>query len=292
MVLLENLRFHDGETKNDAEFSKLLVDTTGAEVYVNDAFGCAHRAHSSTAGVADYIKGPKVAGLLLSKEINYLSGVVNEPQRPFAAIVGGAKVSTKINVLESLVEKSDKLIIGGAMMFTFLRAKGYTTGSSMVEEDAIPLAQKLLKTAEEEKTVLYIPEDVVVANKFAEDAESKIVEANAIPNDWVGVDIGPKSIKAIQHHLSTSKTIVWNGPMGVFEWEKFSKGTYAVAHSMAEATKRGAITIVGGGDSVLAVANCNESDNITHISTGGGASLEMLEGLVLPGVAVLDNSVV
>jgi len=290
VVLLENLRFHEGETKNSLEFAKQLVDTTSADVYVNDAFGCAHRAHSSTAGVVDYIAGPKVAGLLLSKELDYLSGVVNNPQRPFAAIVGGAKVSTKINVLESLVEKSDKLILGGAMIFTFLKANGLSVGSSMVEDDSLELAKKLMQRAEATNTCLYLPEDVVVADKFSEEAEFKVVSVNEIPDGWVGLDIGPKSVAAIQKHIEECKTIVWNGPMGVFEWPNFENGTFSVGRAMADATDRGAVTIVGGGDSVLAVERCGLTSRMSHISTGGGASLELLEGLVLPGVAVLDKA--
>lgn len=290
VVLMENLRFHAGETKNDPDFAHELVKTASAEVYVNDAFGCAHRAHSSTAGVCDYIKGPKVAGLLLSKEIDYLSGVVNDPKRPFTAIVGGAKVSTKINVLEALVEKTDILILGGAMIFTFLKAQGLNVGSSMVEENSIELATKLMETAKAKGVLLYIPEDVVAAAKFSEEADYKVVNVNQIPEGWIGLDIGPKSASVIEKHILQSKTIVWNGPMGVFEWKNFEKGTFTVAKAVAEATDKGAVTIVGGGDSVLAVGKCGVASRMSHISTGGGASLELLEGLVLPGVAALDNT--
>lgn len=290
VIMLDNVRFHEGETKNDPEFSKKLVETTSADIYVNDAFGCAHRAHSSTAGVVEFIDGPKVAGLLLKKEVDYLSGVVNNPKRPFAAIVGGAKVSTKIAVLEALVEKSDKVIIGGAMMFTFLKARGLNVGGSMVEDDSLDLAREVVALAAKKNVPLYIAEDVVIAKKFAEDAEFKVVSVEEIPDGWVGLDIGPKSIAAIQQLLSDCKTVVWNGPMGVFEWKNFQNGTFSVARAMGDATTRGAITIVGGGDSVAAVEHCGVADKISHISTGGGASLELLEGLVLPGVAVLDNA--
>lgn len=289
LLVLENVRFHAGETKNDLAFAQNLATSTGAQVFVNDAFGTAHRAHASTAGVAGFIPGPKVAGFLLDKELSYLKKSVDEPERPFAAIVGGAKVSTKISVLDSLLDKTDKLIIGGAMIFTFFKAQGLSVGESMVEEDALDVALACMKKAEANGVELILPKDVVIADKFAEDAAFKVVSIDQIPDDWLGLDVGPQFSAEVKAALAPCKTILWNGPMGVFEWENFSAGTFGVAQSMAECTARGAVTIVGGGDSVAAVEAAGLASQMSHISTGGGASLELLEGKELPGVAALDD---
>merc|ERR1719329_1362481 len=263
--LLENVRFYAEEEKNDKSFSKKLA--APFDMYVNDAFGTAHRAHSSTAGVTEFLS-PSVSGFLLQKELDYLGGAVDEPKRPFAAIVGGSKVSSKIGVIESLMAKCDKLIIGGGMVFTFLKAKGLKTGSSLVEEDKVALATELMKNA---------------------DANTKVAKVESIEDGWMGLDNGPESTKMIQKELEECKTIIWNGPMGVFEMEKFAAGTNDVAKTLAACTAKGAITIIGGGDSVAAVEAAGLADKMSHISTGGGASLELLEGLVLPGVAALDS---
>jgi len=286
-LLLENVRFYPQEEKNDAEFSKKLA--APFDLYVNDAFGTAHRAHSSTAGVAEFLK-PAVAGFLLQKELDYLDGAVSNPKRPFAAIVGGSKVSSKIGVIESLLAKCDKLVIGGGMVFTFLAARGLKVGSSLVEADKIELAKELEKKAAAKGVKLILPTDVVLADKFAADANTKVADVKNIPDGWMGLDNGPESTKMIQKELSDCKTIIWNGPMGVFEFDKFAKGTNDVAVTLAEATSKGAITIIGGGDSVAAVEKAGLADKMSHISTGGGASLELLEGLVLPGVAALNNA--
>lgn len=287
VVLLENVRFYPEEEKNDQEFAKKLA--ANADLYVNDAFGTAHRAHGSTAGVASFLK-PAVAGFLLQKELDYLQGAVENPKRPFAAIVGGSKVSSKISVIESMLNKVNKLILGGGMVFTFLKARGVNVGKSLVEEDQLELARKLEKIAAEKGVELFLAKDVVVADKFAADAESKIVDVNAIPADWMGLDIGPKSIEEIKNALSNTKTVIWNGPMGVFEFDKFAAGTNAIAHILADLTGKGATTIIGGGDSVAAVEKAGLAEKMSHISTGGGASLELLEGKVLPGVDVLNDA--
>ena len=287
VVLLENVRFYPEEEKNDQEFAKKLA--ANADLYVNDAFGTAHRAHGSTAGVASFLK-PAVAGFLLQKELDYLQGAVENPKRPFAAIVGGSKVSSKISVIESMLNKVNKLILGGGMVFTFLKARGVNVGKSLVEEDQLELARKLEKIAAEKGVELFLAKDVVVADKFAADAESKIVDVNAIPADWMGLDIGPKSIEEIKNALSNAKTVIWNGPMGVFEFDKFAAGTNAIAHILADLTGKGATTIIGGGDSVAAVEKAGLAEKMSHISTGGGASLELLEGKVLPGVDVLNDA--
>ena len=257
--------------------------------YVNDAFGTAHRAHSSTAGVTEFLK-PSVSGFLLQKELDYLDGAVSDPKRPFAAIVGGSKVSSKIGVIESLMAKCDKLIIGGGMVFTFLKAKGLKTGSSLVEEDKVDLAKDLMAKADKGGVKLILPDDVVLADKFAADANTKVAKVTDIEDGWMGLDNGPESTKMIQNELSDCKTIIWNGPMGVFEMEKFAAGTNDVAKTLAECTGKGAITIIGGGDSVAAVEKAGLADKMSHISTGGGASLELLEGLVLPGVDALTDA--
>jgi phosphoglycerate kinase len=257
--------------------------------YVNDAFGTAHRAHSSTAGVTEFLK-PSVSGFLLQKELDYLDGAVKDPKRPFAAIVGGSKVSSKIGVIESLMAKCDKLVIGGGMVFTFLKAKGLNTGTSLVEDDKVQLAKDLMAKAEKKGIKFILPTDVVLADKFAADANTKVAKVDKIEDGWMGLDNGPESTKMIQAELADCKTIIWNGPMGVFEMEKFAAGTNAVAKTLAECTAKGAITIIGGGDSVAAVEQAGLADKMSHISTGGGASLELLEGLVLPGVDALNNA--
>jgi phosphoglycerate kinase len=286
VLLLENVRFYKEEEKNDSEFAKKLA--ANADLYVNDAFGTAHRAHASTEGVTKFLQ-PSVAGFLLQKELDYLDGAVSQPKRPFVAIVGGSKVSSKITVIESLLDKVDKLIIGGGMVFTFYKAKGWKVGSSLVEEDKLDLANRLVEMAKAKGVELLLPTDVVIADKFAADANTKIVSAQEIPDGWMGLDIGPDSIKTFNSALADCKTVVWNGPMGVFEMEAFAKGTIAVANTLADITGKGAITIIGGGDSVAAVEQAGVADKMSHISTGGGASLELLEGKVLPGVAALDE---
>jgi phosphoglycerate kinase len=287
VVLLENVRFYPEEEKNDPTFAKKLA--ANADLYVNDAFGTAHRAHGSTEGVAAHLK-PAVAGFLLQKELDYLQGAVENPKRPFAAIVGGSKVSSKISVIESMLNKVNKLVLGGAMIFTFFKARGLNVGKSLVEDDQIELAKKLEKLAADKGVELLLASDVVVADKFAADAQSKVVEINNIPDDWMGLDIGPKTIAEITNALSDCKTVIWNGPMGVFEIVAFAKGTNAIAHALADLTSKGAVTIIGGGDSVAAVEKAGLAEKMSHISTGGGASLELLEGKVLPGVAALDEA--
>ncbi|CAL9751157.1 unnamed protein product [Musa acuminata subsp. burmannicoides] len=287
VLLLENVRFYKEEEKNDPEFAKKLASL--ADLYVNDAFGTAHRAHASTEGVTKYLK-PSVAGFLMQKELDYLVGAVSNPKKPFAAIVGGSKVSTKIGVMESLLEKVDILILGGGMIFTFYKAQGYSVGSSLVEEDKLNLATSLLEKAKSKGVSLLLPTDVVVADKFAADAESKIVPASGIPDGWMGLDIGPDSIKSFSGTLESTKTIIWNGPMGVFEYEKFAVGTEAIAKKLADLSGSGVTTIIGGGDSVAAVEKVGLAAKMSHISTGGGASLELLEGKTLPGVLALEDA--
>jgi len=286
-VMLENVRFYKGEEKNDPEFAKMLAKNS--TIYVNDAFGTAHRAHASTEGVTPFMKH-KVAGFLMEKELKFLKSAVSNPVKPFAAIVGGAKVSTKIPVIESLIEKCDKIFIGGGMIFTFYRAMGLSVGGSMVEEDFIPMAKDLMQKAEAKGVKFFLPEDVVVADEFKADANAKTVSAKEIPEGWMGLDIGPATLDKFGEELKQCKTVVWNGPMGVFEFDQFSKGTFGVANVLAEVTDAGGITIIGGGDSVAAVHKANLSSRMSHISTGGGASLEMLEGKDLPGVAALDDA--
>lgn len=287
VLLLENARFYKDEEKNIPEFAAKLAKNT--KIFVNDAFGTAHRAHASTEGVCNYVDY-KVSGFLLDKELIFLKGAVDAPKRPFAAVVGGAKVSTKIPVIESLIDKCDKIFIGGGMIFTFYRAMGISVGKSMVEEEFIPMAKELIDKAAAKGVKFFLPTDVVVANEFKADAESKNVPIREIPADWLGLDIGSESLSKFKEELLECKTVVWNGPMGVFEFEKFAKGTFGVAHTLAEVTEKGGITIIGGGDSVAAINAAKLQDKISHISTGGGASLEMLEGKVLPGVAALDNA--
>ena len=279
VCLLENLRFHKEEEKNDAEFAKKLASY--GEIYVNDAFGTAHRAHASTEGVAHYL--PAVAGYLIEKELRIMGGALENPARPFVAILGGAKVSDKIGVINNLIEKVDCLIIGGGMAYTFQKALGGSIGDSLLEADKIDLAKELMAKAEKKGVKLLLP---VIGDAFDNNCNFKTVDAMSIPDGWQGLDIGEKTREIFANEIKSAKTVVWNGPMGVFEMPNFAKGTEAVAKALAES---GAITIVGGGDSAAAVANLGYADKITHISTGGGASLEFLEGLILPGVAALND---
>lgn len=282
VALIENVRFHKEEEKNDPEFSKKLASL--AEIYVNDAFGTAHRAHASTAGVADYL--PSVCGYLIQKEISIMGGALTEPKRPFVAILGGAKVSDKIGVITNLIEKVDTLIIGGGMAYTFLKALGYPIGTSICENDKVELAKDIMAKAKEKGVKFLIPSDNKVADKYAADANFQIVDSDAIPDGWMGLDIGPKTEAVYAEAVKNAGTVVWNGPMGVSEWENFASGTIAVAKAVAESD---AISIIGGGDSAAAVENLGFADKMTHISTGGGASLEFLEGKVLPGIACLND---
>ncbi|NQV11417.1 MAG: phosphoglycerate kinase [Cyanobacteria bacterium] len=287
VVLLENVRFFAEEEKNDPGFAAKLAAL--ADVYVNDAFGAAHRAHASTAGVTENLK-PSVAGLLMEKELQYLQGAIDEPKRPLAAIVGGSKVSSKIGVLESLIDKCDKVLIGGGMIFTFYKARGLAVGKSLVEDDKLDLAKELEAKAKAKGVQLLLPTDVVLADAFSPDANTLTTAVDAIPDGWMGLDIGPDSLQAFQEALADCKTVIWNGPMGVFEFDKFAAGTNGVAHTLAELSSTGCCTIIGGGDSVAAVEKVGVAEKMSHISTGGGASLELLEGKVLPGVAALDDA--
>ncbi|TET40891.1 MAG: phosphoglycerate kinase [Elusimicrobia bacterium] len=285
VLLLENLRFRSGEETNDEKFAQQLASL--ADVFIQDAFGTVHRAHASTSGVPKHL--PSGAGFLLQKEIKYLKQALEEPERPFLAILGGAKISTKIGVINKLLSKVDSLILGGAMAYTFLRAENIGTGSSMVEEDKIDTAGEILKQASKKKVTVLLPLDHIIANKASEDAESKEISEVAIPEGWIGVDIGSFSVKRFSSAIKSAKTILWNGPMGIFEIDKFSQGTKAIAEAIAEATKKGSISIVGGGDSVAAVTKSGLQENVSHISTGGGAALEFLEGKELPGIAALKD---
>jgi phosphoglycerate kinase len=287
VLLLENVRFYKEEEKNDREFARKLA--ANADFYVNDAFGTAHRAHASTEGVTEFLS-PSVAGYLVEKELQYLQSAIEEPKRPLAAIIGGSKVSSKIGVIETLLEKCDKLIIGGGMIFTFYKARGLSVGKSLVEEDKLELAKSLEAKAKERGVALLLPTDIVSADKFAPDANATTVSIENIPADGMGLDIGPDSVKVFQAALADCKTVIWNGPMGVFEFDKFAAGTEAIAHTLAEIGKTGATTIIGGGDSVAAVEKVGLADQMSHISTGGGASLELLEGKILPGIAALDEA--
>ncbi|MBD2317009.1 phosphoglycerate kinase [Phormidium tenue] len=287
VALLENVRFYPEEEKNDPEFAKKLASL--ADIYVNDAFGTAHRAHASTEGVTKYIS-TSVAGFLLDKELQYLSGAIDNPKRPLAAIVGGSKVSSKIGVIETLLDKVDYLLLGGGMIFTFYKARGLSVGKSLVEEDKLDLARALEKKAAERGVKFLLPTDVVVADNFKPDANAQTVSIDNIPDGWMGLDIGPDSVKVFQEALSNCKSAIWNGPMGVFEFDKFAVGTEAIAHTLADLTATGTITIIGGGDSVAAVEKVGVADKMSHISTGGGASLELLEGKILPGIAALNEA--
>jgi phosphoglycerate kinase len=287
VIMLENTRFYKEETKNEPGFVEKLA--APFDLYVNDAFGTAHRAHASTEGVTKFLS-PSVSGFLLAKELEYLDGAVSNGEKPMAAIVGGSKVSTKITVLEALLDKCDVIIIGGGMVFTFLKAKGLGVGTSLVEDDFVETAKEVMEKAEKLGKKILLPSDIVVADKFDKDAETQIVAADAIPDGWMGLDNGPKTTEEQKEALADCKTIIMNGPMGVFEFEKFSKGTFGIVDILADLTKeKGAVTIIGGGDSVAATEQSGRAGDMSHISTGGGASLELLEGKVLPGVDALDE---
>ena len=282
IVLLENVRFESGEEKNDAELSKKFAQM--AEVFVNDAFGTAHRAHSSTTGVADYL--PAVSGFLIEKELNFLGETVNNPKRPFVAILGGKKVSDKIGVIDSLLEKVDTLMIGGAMAYTFFKAMGYNVGNSICELDKLDLATSLMEKAKAKGVKFMLPVDTKVGKEFDKDTESMVVSYKEIPDGWEGFDIGTETIKLYQEELKKAATVLWNGPVGLFEFDQFAVGTNAIAETLAQID---AVTVIGGGDSAAAIEKAGLSDKMTHISTGGGASLEFLEGKALPGIEALQD---
>ncbi len=282
IVLLENVRFYAGETKNDQELAKNLASL--ADIFVNDAFGTAHRAHASTAGVTEYL--PAYAGFLIEKELDFMGGALSNPAKPFVAVIGGAKVSSKIGVLKNLLGKVDSLIIGGGMAYTFFKAEGTPIGASLCEDDFLEEAKSFLEEAKNSPTEVLFPEDILVADAFAEDANTQLVEHDAIPEGWLGLDVGPKAIEAFEKKLKEAKTVVWNGPLGVFEMDKFATGTNAIAKAVAASD---AVSIIGGGDSVAAIYKAGVVDQVSHISTGGGASLEFLEGKELPGIAALKD---
>ena len=289
VLLLENLRFYKDEEKNNPEFAEKLA--AYGDVYVNDAFGTAHRAHASTEGVTHFIK-TCAAGYLIEKELKYLAGAINDPKRPLTAILGGSKISGKIDVLDNLLKIADKILIGGGMMFTFYKAMGLNIGKSILEEDKIELAKEVLEKAKSLNKELILPMDIVIADKFENTANIKSVDFDKITNDlndWMGMDIGAKSIEKFKSEILNSRTIVWNGPMGVFEMDNFAKGTFEIAKALADATSNGAVTIIGGGDSAAAIAKAGLEEKVSHVSTGGGASLEFLEGKVLPGIAALNE---
>jgi len=288
ILLLENLRFHAEEKKNDPEFAEKLAAL--GDIYVNDAFGSAHRAHASTQGVTRYFE-QAVAGFLMEKELRYLHDAVTNPERPFAAILGGAKISGKIDVVESLLSKVDTLIIGGGMVFTFAKAMGYAIGDSLLEEDRVEMAREIMARASNSKVKLLFPVDIVVASDITPDVKTQVVPIKSVPDGMKGLDIGPDSIKRFADALADARTIIWNGPMGVFECPPFAVGTFAIARLLAELTDKGATTVVGGGDSAAAVARAGLQDKLSHISTGGGASLEFLQGKSLPGIAALTDQV-
>ncbi|HHV74624.1 MAG TPA: phosphoglycerate kinase [Thermoanaerobacterium sp.] len=282
VLLLENVRFHAEEEKNDPDFSKELASL--ADVFVNDAFGTAHRAHASTTGVASYL--PAVSGFLIEKELNFMGGALENPERPFVAILGGAKVSDKIGVITNLLDKVDSLLIGGGMAYTFIKAEGHEIGKSLLEEDKLELAKDLIEKAKQKGVKLLLPVDTVVSAELKSGVPYEVVDIDKMPNDKIGVDIGPKTIEEFSKVIKGAKTVVWNGPMGVFEIREFAKGTEAIAKAMSEC---GGTTIIGGGDSAAAVEQLGYADKVSHISTGGGASLEFLEGKVLPGIAALND---
>jgi phosphoglycerate kinase len=286
VLLLENLRFYKEEKKNDPEFAKKLASL--ADAYVNDAFGTSHRAHASTVGVTRYFD-QVVSGLLLEKELIYLKDKLEDPERPYTAILGGAKISGKIDTIRHLLNKVDNLIVGGGMIFTFFKAMGYEIGKSLVEEDKVDLAKETLEAVKDSSVQFLLPVDVVIAEAFENDAPSSIVNVDEIKPDQIGMDIGPRSIKQFAEIIKSSKTVLWNGPMGVFEMPNFARGTEAVCMAVAEATEKGAISVVGGGDSASAVKKLGFDDKISHVSTGGGASLELISGLTLPAVAEIDE---
>jgi len=282
IVLLENVRFYKEETNNDESFSKELADDN--DLYVNDAFGTAHRAHASTEGVTKYLPG--VAGFLIRKELDFLGGALEEPKRPFMAVIGGAKVSSKISVLRNLIPKVDTLIIGGGMAYTFFKAMGYEVGNSILEPDFVEEARIIMAEAQAQNTELLLPTDTIIADDFSNDANTNVVPSNQIPAGWEGLDVGPETASAWAEKVKTAATVVWNGPVGAFEMEAFSKGTRAIAEALAESK---AITIIGGGDSAAAIKKFGLTGKMSHISTGGGASLEFLEGKALPGIVALQD---
>ncbi len=286
IVLLENVRFHPEETKNDPEFSRKLA--AHGDVFVNDAFGSSHRAHCSVAGITEFLQ-PAASGYLLQKEIEYLKNSVENPKRPFVAVLGGAKVSDKIGVIENLITKVNTIIIGGGMTYTFYKAKGLPIGNSMLEADKVELAGSLMEKAKANNVEIMLPVDSVVGREFKEDTETKTVPEDGIEDGWMALDIGPKSAELFGDEIKKAKTVIWNGPMGVFEMEAFAKGTFAVAGAMSTATEDGAITIIGGGDSASAIKKAGLEEKVSHVSTGGGASLEYLEGKELPGIASLTD---
>jgi len=288
VLLLENLRFHAEEEKNDPAFAQQLAEL--GDVYINDAFGSAHRAHASTEGVTKFIK-VCASGYLMQKELDYLGEAISNPVRPFTAILGGSKISGKIDVIENLLPKVDYLLIGGGMAYTFYKAMGYEIGTSLLEAEKIELAKEMLVKFKTSKTKVILPKDNVVAAEFKNESPSSIVDADKIPADKMGLDIGPKTIEEFKDIILKSKTVIWNGPMGVFEFDNFAKGTNTIAAALAEATTKGAVTIIGGGDSAAAIKKAGLDDKVSHVSTGGGASLEFLEGKVLPGVEALNDDV-
>ena len=286
IILLENLRFHKEEESNDQEFSRALAEL--GEVYVNDAFGAAHRAHASTEGVTRHVN-PALSGLLMEAEITYLQEALRRPARPFVAILGGAKISGKIEVIENLLDKVNTLIIGGGMSYTFFKSMGLEIGNSLLEEDRLDVAQKLIDRCREQEVDLLLPNDIVVADGFSDSAQTNVVSRNSMPIGWEGVDIGPETRKLYSERISKAGTVIWNGPVGVFEIEAFSHGTRAITEALASATKQGTTSVIGGGDTAAAIVKMNCADAMTHISTGGGASLECMGGRVLPGVAALTD---
>ncbi|HRN25547.1 MAG: phosphoglycerate kinase [Ignavibacteriaceae bacterium] len=286
VLILENVRFHVEEEKNDPAFAKQLAEL--GDVYINDAFGSAHRAHASTEGITKFIK-ISAAGYLMQKELDYLGGAISNPKRPYIAILGGAKISGKIDVINNLLSKVDTLIVGGGMAFTFYKAEGKEIGTSLLEAEKIDLAKEVLANAKKSGIKFMLPVDVVVAAEFNNDSPSTVVSVDAIPADKMGLDIGPETIKLFSDELRNAKTIVWNGPMGVFEMDNFATGTNSIAQVLADVTAKGAITIIGGGDSAAAITKAGLKDKVSHVSTGGGASLEFLEGKALPGVVALND---
>jgi phosphoglycerate kinase len=285
VLLLENLRYHPEEKKGDRDFAQKLADL--ADVYVNDAFGTAHRAHASTTVIAQFFPNDKMFGFIMENELKSLEKVLKKPESPFTAILGGAKVSSKITVIEQLLDKVDRLIIVGGMTYTFIKAQGGDIGNSLVENDYIETAEKVLKAAKEKGIELHFPADSVAGNNFSNDAEKQVTESDEIPEGWMGMDIGPKAIKELSEVIESSKTVLWNGPAGVFEMDNFAEGTIELAKALVRATKKGAFTLVGGGDSVAAIKKYNLEDEVSYVSTGGGAMLEFLEGKSLPGIEAI-----
>jgi phosphoglycerate kinase len=286
IVVMENVRFYPEETKNNPEFSKKLAEL--GDVFINDAFGSSHRAHSSVAGITEFLQ-PAAAGFLLEKEIRYLSDSIHNPKRPFVAILGGAKVSDKIPVIENLIDKVDTIIVGGGMTYTFYKALGRSIGKSLLEADKVELAQEIMDKAKAKGVNFLLPVDSTVSQEFSNDGDFKTVDQEGIEDGWMALDIGPKTIELFGTAIRAAGTVVWNGPMGVFEMSNFANGTFSVAQALADATKKGAITIIGGGDSAAAIKKAGLDDQVTHVSTGGGASLEYLEGKVLPGIESLTE---